>query len=782
MTSRAPRILPPGSRIETRGCTAVLLSAAIAAIVLLGCAGTVGRGESGSGSPLPPSPITVTVQPASATLFLGQSQQFQATVSGTSNASVNWTVDGVAGGNSAVGTISAAGLYTAPGSLPANPIVNVSAASTADSTATSSATVTLHDDIVVSVSPASASVPAGGVQVFTATVTASGSPAPGVTWSVNGIAGGNGSVGTIAAGGANSASYTAPAAPPSPPNVTITATSVADTAKSATASVTVTCGNLISPASATLSLGQMQTFTASLCVAIGTPIAWDVNGIAGGNANVGTIVGNPASGATNAAIYTAPADLPSTNPLTIHATAGGMAASAAVTISSAVSVTVSPPSATVGVSQRATFAANVTNSPDTAVTWSVNGVPNGNPAVGEICIVASNPCVSPNGAISGSVDYVAPVDAPTVNPVTLTATSEADTSGAGTAIVFVAAQTGPISVSISPAYAFVVPSAIQPSTMQFAATVSGTNLSSVTWSVQSAVAGQGCGGAACGSIDANGLFTAPSGAPSPNGIAVIATSVADPTKSATATVAITSGPTITVLLPSSVMAGAVEGFPFEVQGVNFVAGSSSAGTGSVILLDGQPRSTTCATAGACTTVLNPSDVQAAATITVQIRNPGSPGALSNPAAFVIVPFDVSTGTIALDESQPAGSGQNLVVVEPTTAAASSPINVDFIGLFSAGNCGVQGSPLAITRPSSGTATVSLCVHGTGLDPTFTHAFTGPNGGADIGVVASAVTGLFPNTIELDLTISNATLPGVRSLFITTLNNDRAVATGMLEVK
>jgi hypothetical protein len=37
-------------------------------------------------------------------------------------------------------------------------------------------------------------------------------------------------------------------------------------------------------------------------------------------------------------------------------------------------------------------------------------------------------------------------------------------------------------------------------------------------------------------------------------------------------------------------------------------------------------------------------------------------------------------------------------------------------------------------------------------------------------------------IELDLQISSATLPGVRSLFITTLNNDRGVATGMLEVQ
>jgi hypothetical protein len=55
-------------------------------------------------------------------------------------------------------------------------------------------------------------------------------------------------------------------------------------------------------------------------------------------------------------------------------------------------------------------------------------------------------------------------------------------------------------------------------------------------------------------------------------------------------------------------------------------------------------------------------------------------------------------------------------------------------------------------------------------------------GSDIGVTASAITGLFRNMIELDLQISNTTIPGVRTLFITTLNNDRAAATGMLEVR
>jgi len=131
------------------------------------------------------------------------------------------------------------------------------------------------------------------------------------------------------------------------------------------------------------------------------------------------------------------------------------------------------------------------------------------------------------------------------------------------------------------------------------------------------------------------------------------------------------------------------------------------------------------------------------------------------------------------------AGKDILVAEPTTAA-SSPLDIDFIGFLSSGSsCGVQGSPLTVARPSSGSVTISICVHGTGLDPTFAYAFTGPAGapgGADIGVTPSAVTGLFSNLIALDLQISSVTLPGVRSLVVTTLNNDRAVATGMLEVK
>jgi len=471
--------------------------------------------------------------------------------------------------------------------------------------------------------------------------------------------------------------------------------------------------------------------------------------------------------------------LPTTDPVTVHAVAGAATVSATVTIVSAVSVTVAPSGVSVAITQRTTLTPTVTGTSNTAVSWTVNGVPNGNSTLGQICQPASVPCAAPTGPASGSVDFLAPAAVPSSNPVNVNATSAADPTRSGTSIVIITGPTGATSVSISPQFAFIAPSTATLSQQRFVATVTGNSNTSVSWAVQSAVPGQGCSGAACGSVDATGLYSAPTAAPSPNGISVIATSLADGTKSATAAITITSGPAIEVILPSSVMAGAVESFPFSVQGLNFVAGSGSAA--STILINGTARATACPNANTCATALNPADVQSAATLTIQIQNPSPQAQLSNPVPFVIVPFDVSVGVIAFSAAQPASTGTNIIVTEPTTAAASAPINVDSIGFLTANSCEVQGSPLTITRPSSGTSTVSLCINGNLLDPTFTYAFTGPAGG-DISVTASAVNGLFPNTIELDLQISSATLPGVRTLFITTLNNDRAAATAMLEVQ
>jgi hypothetical protein len=58
--------------------------------------------------------ITLNVSPSSALVLPEQTVQFSATENGSSLSKPTWQVNKVAGGNSAVGTISSSGLYTAP--------------------------------------------------------------------------------------------------------------------------------------------------------------------------------------------------------------------------------------------------------------------------------------------------------------------------------------------------------------------------------------------------------------------------------------------------------------------------------------------------------------------------------------------------------------------------------------------------------------------------------------------------------------------------------------------
>ncbi len=58
--------------------------------------------------------LLVTITPASVQLRPGQTAQFKASVSGTTDQTVTWVVNGVKGGNATVGTITQTGLYTAP--------------------------------------------------------------------------------------------------------------------------------------------------------------------------------------------------------------------------------------------------------------------------------------------------------------------------------------------------------------------------------------------------------------------------------------------------------------------------------------------------------------------------------------------------------------------------------------------------------------------------------------------------------------------------------------------
>jgi hypothetical protein len=99
------------------------------------------------GSPCVAAPtVSVTVSPKTPSVAPGATQQFTATVTGSANTNVDWYVtngtSGGLGGDSTVGTITAAGLYTAPSTMPAFPSVFVTAVSQADSSKSDTATLT----------------------------------------------------------------------------------------------------------------------------------------------------------------------------------------------------------------------------------------------------------------------------------------------------------------------------------------------------------------------------------------------------------------------------------------------------------------------------------------------------------------------------------------------------------------------------------------------------------------------------------------------------------------
>ena len=89
------------------------------------------------------SQVAISISPTMATLNANQQQQFQARVTGSSDMIVHWQVNGIAGGNSQFGTITASGLYTAPTS-DLTLQVSVTAVADANQAKTASAQVTVN--------------------------------------------------------------------------------------------------------------------------------------------------------------------------------------------------------------------------------------------------------------------------------------------------------------------------------------------------------------------------------------------------------------------------------------------------------------------------------------------------------------------------------------------------------------------------------------------------------------------------------------------------------------
>ena len=328
--------------------------------------------------------VSISVNPTSVTLSDGQSQQFVATVMGTANTDVTWSIS-----PDTAGFITAGGLYTAPATISGKQTVTVTVVSVADPTKIATATVTLSPTPApagITVTPANVTLRAGQLQQFNASVTGLANTL--VTWSISPV------IGTISATGL----YTAPNPINTTQTVTVTATSVGDPTKSASANITLAPYALtITPENVTLKVSGTQQFTVTANNLPFTDVTWSLS------SDLGTI--------TQAGLYTAPAFASIRLVIQVIATSNAdptRSAVATVTITQS-GLTVTPSTVSLTSSQTQSFSLNIDGVPEPDPThnvqWSLS------PVLGTI---------SPTGV------YTAPATISTATSVTLTATYQGD--------------------------------------------------------------------------------------------------------------------------------------------------------------------------------------------------------------------------------------------------------------------------------------------------------------------------------------------------------------------
>ncbi|MGA2418774.1 MAG: DUF1800 family protein [Candidatus Acidiferrum sp.] len=272
--------------------------AGFVALLMAGCSGL-------TSSLIAPQQGDISITPSKGTLRGGASLAFIAKASST--AAITWSVDGVAGGNSSVGTISATGQYVAPEFPPTQNAVTITATETADSTKSGSATIMLQNPLpqVTAVSP-------GTISIGTYTITVDGAHfAAGAAVQLNGVALNTTRVSST------QLTATGTAASNQVGNVNITvqnpnpgaATSTALTAEITTApAISVQIG----PISATVHAGDRAYFGATVTGTSNTAVVWSINNLSGGNTVIGYL--NAQGG------YSGPAAVPNPNTVTITAT------------------------------------------------------------------------------------------------------------------------------------------------------------------------------------------------------------------------------------------------------------------------------------------------------------------------------------------------------------------------------------------------------------------------------------------------------------------------------
>jgi uncharacterized protein (DUF1800 family) len=506
----------------------VLLS--IFAICLGGCAEATIPGSATSQG------YSVLVTPATATLPGLTQQQFVAKTNDGSRPTLNWYVNGVLGGNATLGSISATGLYTAPEFPPAPNSITVSATDNVDPTKTGSSAVTLDNPIPVlnTVSPTT-------INVGSFTLSLSGLHfAPGATAYLGTTA----LTTTVLSSTQLTAIGTATNAQVGTVNITVqnpapgrnTSGAISAQVKGSLINVQVT------PSTGVIRAGTQQVFAATVTGTTNTAVTWSVNGIAGGNATIGTIV--------SSGNYLAPTIVPTPSAVTVTATSVAdttASGNAAVTLGNPVPVLTSavPTEMVVGIGFQLTLSGSGFMN-GSVVNFGSQQLPT--------TFVSQNELIATGTATAAQVGNV-PISVTNPNPGSATSA----------AILAQVVASSNIVVTLTPKSVTIGAG----NTTQFEATVTGTTDNQVTWAVNNIPYGN----STIGTVDSNGNYIAPVNIVGLGSVTVTATSVVDTTKSGSAVVTLSNPvPTLTAITPGTVGLGA---FQLTLYGTGFVATSTA---------------------------------------------------------------------------------------------------------------------------------------------------------------------------------------------------------------
>src|SRR2546426_2694815 len=366
-----------------------LATAALAAIALWGCGG-------GGGS----KAVTVTVSPKIARLPLGGTQQFLASV---------------ANGNVQVATIASNGAARATN------VVTITTTMAHGLTAGQTVVIAGVADSSFNGTFAISTVPSTTTFTYAQTGTngtsGGGTVSAGtVKWFVNNVEGGNAASGTVSTLGL----YTAPSTTLPPANTVSIASNGAVRANNVVTITTTAAHNLLTGQPVTISGVTDASFNGTFTIASVPSATTFTFSQAGTNASSG-----------NGTVTTAAVQIKA------EAVADNTKSDTALlSVESGVVVTISPGSATIGVTQVFGFTANVQNDPNNSgVTWTVQGGTNGS-----------------NGAIDSTGQYTAPGTVPSPATVTIQAVSNLDSTKTATASVTIVTTSGaaPTLASINP--------------------------------------------------------------------------------------------------------------------------------------------------------------------------------------------------------------------------------------------------------------------------------------------------------------------------------------------